>query len=103
MKFNKVSVFISVAGLMLSLGITGCSAWRSEPKAMEQDFGNSVRQMIKAQIADPNAALNPDPEPVKSLDGPKAGNVLDVYRKDVTKPEESKTVINIDLLGGSGR
>jgi type IV pilus biogenesis protein CpaD/CtpE len=62
--------------------VVGCA---SGPEKSERDFGNSVRAANKAQILDPVAASNPDMTPVGYTDGQRMENVLDNYRKDVTR------------------
>ena len=81
---------------LLVMLATGCSSV-TEPVRVEQDFGNSVRQMIAAQTLNPMTVANPDPEPVMGLDGPKAMGVLQVYREDIAKPAEIQNVINISV------
>jgi len=81
--------------------LAGCAEWSSRPSRVEQDFGNSVREMIQAQTYNPERALNPNPEPVKTLDGKKGQLVIEkAYRQDVARPQEVKQNI-IFNIGGS--
>lgn len=48
---------------------------------MENDFGKSVRQMIDAQLYDPEAAANPPLIGLDTLDGSTAATTIDNYRK----------------------
>lgn len=56
----------------------GC-AWH-EPSRVEEDFGNSVRQMVQEQIYDPRAASEPAAGGPDLLDGTTADIVVDGYR-----------------------
>jgi len=93
----KPPLMIASLTLLIMLA-SGCSSV-TEPVRVEQDFGNSVRQMIAAQTLNPMTVANPDPEPVMGLDGPKAMGVLEVYREDIPKPAEIQNVINISVGG----
>lgn len=100
MQTKSIPTFYVSSGILLAL-LTGCSS--TDPVRVEQDFGNSVHHMIQAQIYNPQAARNPSTVPPAALDGPMAGNALDVYRKDVAKPsqggqEKGKLPMNI-LIG----
>jgi type IV pilus biogenesis protein CpaD/CtpE len=85
MRTKTIPAFYVSSGILLAL-LTGCSS--TDPVRVEQDFGNSVHHMIQAQIYNPQAARNPSTVPPAALDGPMAGNALDVYRKDVAKPSQ---------------
>ncbi len=88
-------------GIWLSLALLaagGCTV--TEPVALEADFGESVRQMVRAQTLYPAAADDPDPNPVRGLVGEKGDAVLDAYRKDVSRPTEVNNVINIAVGNG---
>lgn len=85
-----VAVFI-----LISVFVTGCSS--TDPTRVEADYGNSVRNMVKEQTYDPDAANNPPSEPPTSLDGGYAEEVLEAYRGDVSKPEEVRRSISIEI------
>jgi hypothetical protein len=55
--------------------------------------------MIDAQTHDREAAQNPDPMPVRVLDGGQAAEVIEVHRKDVSKPQEIRNEIHINVGG----
>lgn len=93
----KQNLYRVVVVAMLSA--TGCSS--TDPVRVEEDFGNSVRNMVNAQIYNPNAAKNPPAEPPLALDGEKADKVLEAYRGDVYKPEKAERPISIRI--GAGR
>lgn len=51
----------------------------------DEDFGNSVRQMVQAQTFDPAAASNPPALAPDITDGGRLEEALKVYRSDVAK------------------
>ncbi len=91
MKKTTIAVSIPSAAFLL-----GSCTW-SDPVRVEEDFGNSVRNMIQAQTYDPDAARNPAVEPPRGIDGTKANRTLDAYRGDIGKPAEIKQPINIEI------
>jgi hypothetical protein len=64
-----------------TVAIAGCA---DTPQA-DADYGNSVQQMVQAQIFDPVAASNPGELPPAVTDGARLENALEVYREDVAK------------------
>ena len=88
---NAVCAGILTAAAML---LSGCA---TEPSATEKDFGNSVRQMVRAQTYDPSTLDNPSRQPVTGLDGEHADIVLDAYRTDIAKPEQVRNEIQINV------
>ena len=67
----------------------GCAA----PDYAAADFGKSVRQMVDSQIYDPDAALNPPPDPPTETDGRYAEGYLKIYRGYVGDPVSIKKEI----------
>lgn len=70
----------SIEKLACAAMLFAVSACSSDPVRVEQDYGNSVRNMIKAQIADPEAARRPSTGLPGGLDGGKGEKVIDAYR-----------------------
>ena len=68
---------------MTILAVTGCASKAGNLSNLEEDYGNSVNQMIQAQILDPNAAAFPDEDGPMSYDGDKGVRTLESYRKDL--------------------
>lgn len=62
------------------LAVSGCANTTSD-----DDYGQSVRQLVQAQTFDPAAASNPPELAPEITDGARLQNALDVYRKDVAK------------------
>jgi type IV pilus biogenesis protein CpaD/CtpE len=75
--------------------LTGCA---HGPEAVEADYGNSVRHMMQAQTANPTAPA--DTSAIEGSDGQRLNTVMETYRKDVSKPEDVKKDIIINV-GGS--
>ena len=67
---------LTFAALILAAA-TACS---TDPVRVEQDYGNSVRHMIDAQMADPQAARNPSADLPGALDGDKGEKAIEAYR-----------------------
>lgn len=86
-------------GLLLALTLGATSGCYSGKTATEEDFGNSVRQMSRAQTLNPETTTLPDPEPIDQGDGDRLNNVLETYRSDVAKPESVKEDIVVNVGG----
>jgi len=63
----------------------------------EEDFGNSVRHMVRMQTYNPDASLRPSTEPPTEMDGQRAGTVLETYRTEVGKPAEVQKPLVINV------
>ena len=85
-------------GFRLALLVAICAAAAGCAQAPAQDahFGDSVRQMIRNQSYNPQAG-DTVYQTSTGLDGHKGESVLEVYRKDVAKPEEVPSLININV------
>jgi type IV pilus biogenesis protein CpaD/CtpE len=93
--FNKQNPMLTRIFVLSLLVLTaGCT---NNLTRVEQDFGNSVRHMINAQIYDPKAAENPPTQPPTELDGTKGEKVLSTYREDVYKPEKAEQPLRIQI------
>jgi len=91
---------MQIKTLMLPLTImipTACTTF--DPVHVEQDFGNSVRQMVQNQIYDQEAAFNPGTEPSLSTDGVMLQEAIKAYRDDVTRPEAETPPLLVVPLG----
>ena len=80
----------TLAYLLPALLLAGCA---SEPTATEQEFGDSVRQMVRAQIADPSTISNPPQDAIDMTDG----QTLEAYRQSVADPAAAGDEITINL------
>ena len=90
---------IKLSGAVLALSaavlITACTY--SDPVRVEQDFGKSVRNMVKAQTYNPEASRHPPVRPPEGVDGTRGNRALETYRGDVASPEEVKQPIQINI------
>lgn len=96
MNIPKTALTTSVLGA-LALLLGACA---NEPRLTELNYGDSVRQMIRAQTYDPATLSSPSENPVDGTDGQLLDNALGVYRNDVWKTEASGGDAAIDA-GGS--
>jgi type IV pilus biogenesis protein CpaD/CtpE len=89
MHMNTIKIFhaLAVSGSLLA---AGCA---TGPEAVEADFGNSVRQMTQAQIANPAAPV--DNSPIDHGDGSRINAAVEAYRKGVSDPKDIKQDIII--------
>lgn len=85
----------TVSTLSAALLITACTY--SDPVRVEKDFGNSVRNMVKAQTYNPEASRHPPVDPPEGLDGTRGNRALETYRSDVAKPEVVDQPIRINI------
>lgn len=61
-------------------------------------FGDSVRQMVRAQTYDPQAAAHPSQDPPLGIDGTRAESVLSVYRQQpLTKSDPLSRAAKLDV------
>jgi hypothetical protein len=63
------------------IALAGCSAYPNT----KADFGNSVRQMVRAQTSESGPV---DSSPVETGDGQRLENVLKALRSDVTRGDD---------------
>lgn len=92
-KNQKIITASGSVTLLVAL-MTGCG---QGPTLSERNYGVSVRQMIRAQIYDPEAAANPSPDPVNVRDGKLGSRIIEAYRGDVAAPQEVKQDITINV------
>lgn len=86
---------IMASAMLALLGLTsGCYQGQT---ATEEDFGNSVRHMIRAQTLNPNPVYSDEESRTVPGDGERLDNVMDAYRNDVSKPEDVKKDIVISV------
>ena len=76
------------------LAAAGCAT--TDPNAVEQDFGNSVRHMRQAQIANPSAPA--DNDPIDHGDGQRINGAIEAYRTGVA----DRATVKEDLVIGVG-
>ena len=81
--------------ILVSLVVAAACAACSPYPRLEAEFGDSVRQMVRAQQVNPDAT---EAEPVMSGDGQRIDRALGVYRSGVSQPPAQQP---ISLQGGS--
>lgn len=88
-----------IAGALL---LTACADGKYEPQVLDDSFGQTARHMVKAQIADPQAAENPPADSPRKMDGYAGVNVMRGYRQSFGGEIETQGInINIGTVGGS--
>ena len=75
--------FRSWVTTLAAILLAGCTA-----SAVEQDFGQSVHQMVESQKAHPEISRNPDPDYIDGTDAGRLSEAVKAYRSDVSKPAE---------------
>ena len=87
-----------LSAILITLAaVGGCE---TTPTATEADYGNSVRHMVQSQTLNPTPA---DSSPVDIGDGVRSQNAIDVYRKDVARPEQVNKDLILGVDGGNSR
>jgi len=85
---KTISLLAASSALLLA---AGCA---TGPEAVENDFGNSVRQMQQAQTANPMAPA--DSNPLDHGDGARINGAIDAYRKGASDPNGLKEAMSTD-------
>lgn len=86
---SKIAVLVMTAALA-----TGCA---SGPDHVEDDFGNSVQAMKRAQTGDPLTLISTDTTPVETTDGRRMENALNTYRSDTSTANKVRKPIEISV------
>lgn len=86
-------------------GLSGCADGLHRPYNLDDQWGQSERQIFKAQIADPLAAENPPAESPRKMDGYAGVNTMRTYRNGFgidSQPQGLTINIGSGSSGGSG-
>jgi len=83
---------------LLSILLLGACA--NETTMTEREFGDSVRQMVRAQTYDASTLETPSLDPIDGTDGQLLEGVVEVYRNDVGQPDSVANDIVINVGGG---
>jgi hypothetical protein len=78
---------------VLALAPVALSACAAYPRT-EADFGNSVREMISAQTANPGPA---DPAAPEEGDGERLNSVVEAYRSDVSRAGQPAQNVSVSF------
>ena len=85
--------------LVLSGSLLAAAGCATGPTTVENDFGNSVRHMTQAQIANPSAPA--DNEAIDHGDGPRVNAAIEAYRQGVSDPNSVKEgIVKEDITMG---
>ncbi len=87
--YESKQITLGVLLLAMGVGATGCVVW-----PQKEDFGDSVRHMQSAQTATSATQVAPQ-------DGERTRAVLQTYRQDISKPQEIKNEITINVGEGN--
>lgn len=94
--YDMTTRILAAAGAaLLTLAMTACTS----ASLTEQNFGDSVREMVRAQTYDPSTLESPSEAPIERTDGPLLEGVIDVYRGDVSGRESVGNDIVINVGG----
>jgi hypothetical protein len=86
---------IAITCIMQGALLAGCDT--TGMTRTEEDFGNSVRHMVRMQTYNPDASARPSTEPPTEMDGERAGAVLESYRTEIGKPADVDKPIVINV------
>lgn len=74
--------------------VAACSAY----PGVEEDYGNSVRHMVRMQ----KVVTGPvDPDPVETGDGERLNGVVEAYRSDVSRTDSPPPPVAVQFGGGA--
>lgn len=96
---------ISTISLLLAgvLWLAGCADGNYRPYVLDDSFGKSAKQLVKAQIADPQAAAHPPVNSPKKLDGYAGVKIIKSYRDTFGQDSQIQPLtINIGGSASSG-
>ena len=87
-----------------ALWLAGCADGNYRPYTLDDSFGNSAKQLVKASIADPQAAANPPVNAPRKMDGYAGVNIMRTYRAGFGQDNAilAPQSISIGTLGGGG-
>jgi hypothetical protein len=94
---NQKIIITTAALLSLSL-VGGCAS----QTRTEAEFGDAVREVMRNQVHDKNAADYPEPDAVEGADPYRLEKVMEVHRGDVSEPRGTTgSAVQINVGSGS--
>jgi len=93
----KLQINHKLAFLLPAVLLGGCA---TDPTLTEQNFGDSVRQMVNAQIYDPSTISNPSDATIEGTDGRMLEGVIESYQTTETDSGSVGEEITINVGGG---
>lgn len=89
-------ILMNSAALLALCVVGGCA---TEPSVSEQNFGNSVRNMVRAQTYDASTLDGGASDSVADGDGQRIEGVLDTYREAPSQPTNVGQEVSISVGG----
>ncbi len=85
-----------------TLWLVGCADGNHRPYVLDDSFGKTANHLVKAQIANPQAAANPPANSPRKMDGYAGVNIIRTYRDGFGQDTQPQGLtINIGGAGGS--
>ncbi|MDD5460767.1 MAG: hypothetical protein PHG00_03910 [Methylococcales bacterium] len=75
MKIQTLSILMAGA-----VWLSGCADGNFRPYRLDDSFGNTARNTVQAQIADPHAAAHPPVDSLRKMDGYAGVQTIQTYR-----------------------
>ena len=90
---TKNTAFILLSSIVF---LSGCADWKSKPVTVDENFGNSVRNMVEAQTLNPGSAYGD--QPALGIDGQKSQGTINSYRAAGTSDlKGGRETVDFDL------
>jgi uncharacterized lipoprotein len=86
--------------IIVALAVIGALAGCETTTAVQEDYGNSLASLVKAQTANPETLTNPSTAAVTGVDPDYARAALGEMRKSVSKPQDIREPIEMVFLSG---
>lgn len=84
-----------------TLWLVGCADGNHRPYVLDDSFGKSANHLVKAQIANPQAAAHPQADSPKKMDGYAGVNIIRTYRNTYGQDTQPQP-LTINIGGASG-
>jgi len=85
-----------------TLWLAGCADGNHRPYVLDDSFGKTVNHLVKAQIANPQAAANPPADAPNTMDGYAGVNAINGYREGFSQVAEQPQGLTINIGGAGG-
>jgi hypothetical protein len=89
-KNKDCKLFLMLPALLLTACVSG-------PTTTADGFGDSVRQMVRAQTLDQSTLASPSTAPIESTDGQMLEGALETYRATVSEQSDVGSEITINV------
>lgn len=84
---------VVISLVVVALGSAGCAS----ASRVEADFGDSVRQVTKAQIYDMDAAMNPDPAAVVGAHPDQIDRAVNAHRNGEAGASSTGSPVTVNV------